>query len=183
MKWFRHDADSHNNLKFQDLLDKYKMMGYGVFWICCEMVASQVELKELKFQIPKKRDWKRYLRKKTGISGSTLDAILQVLADCSLIDKKALKRGSLSIPKMEDRMDEYSIAVSRGYRESKYKVNTKYPNNTTQHITTQDKTGSSKKPYYKGQEMRKKGGKWWVLPEDSSSWLEFAGKKEDIEYL
>lgn len=37
-----------------------------------------------------------------------------------------------------------------------------------------------KKPYYDDQEMRKKDGKWWVIPKDQGSWLEFAGKEEDI---
>lgn len=41
-----------------------------------------------------------------------------------------------------------------------------------------------KKPYYKqtGEEMRYSAQKWWVLPTDNSSWLEFVGKESDIEW-
>jgi hypothetical protein len=39
------------------------------------------------------------------------------------------------------------------------------------------------KPFYRGQEMREKPkGKWWVLPNDGSAWLEFAGQEKDIEF-
>jgi len=37
-----------------------------------------------------------------------------------------------------------------------------------------------KKPYFRGEEMRKSKGKWWVLPKDNSYWLEFAGKEKEI---
>jgi hypothetical protein len=38
------------------------------------------------------------------------------------------------------------------------------------------------KPTYKGMEMRKQGGKWFVIPLDGGKWLEFGGKEKDIEY-
>jgi len=41
---------------------------------------------------------------------------------------------------------------------------------------------SFKKPYFRGQEMRKKQNKWWVLPSDGSDWLEFVGTEKDIEW-
>jgi hypothetical protein len=39
-----------------------------------------------------------------------------------------------------------------------------------------------KKPYFKGLEMRKAQGKWWVIPKGGGKWLEFAGKELDITY-
>jgi len=44
------------------------------------------------------------------------------------------------------------------------------------------KSSSFKKPYFLGEEMRKSKGKWWVLPQDGSPWLEFAGDLKDIKY-
>lgn len=42
---------------------------------------------------------------------------------------------------------------------------------------------SKTKPYFNGQEMRKKSGKWWVIPEgDGHPWLEYAGKESEIEW-
>lgn len=40
----------------------------------------------------------------------------------------------------------------------------------------------NKKPFYEGKEMRRSKGKWWVLPDDGSKWLEFAGKESDITW-
>ena len=37
-----------------------------------------------------------------------------------------------------------------------------------------------KKPFFRGEEMRRWKNRWWVLPADGSSWLEFAGKESDI---
>jgi len=39
------------------------------------------------------------------------------------------------------------------------------------------------KPYFRGEEMRKSKGRWWVLPKDNGTWLEFAGKEKEIEWL
>jgi len=39
-----------------------------------------------------------------------------------------------------------------------------------------------KKPYFHGEEMRKKGSKWFVLPLEGGSWLEFAGNETEIEW-
>ena len=50
-------------------------------------------------------------------------------------------------------------------------------------IEREEKDSSfKKKPYYKGEEMRLKGDKWWVIPSEGGQWLEFMGKKEDIKY-
>ena len=49
-------------------------------------------------------------------------------------------------------------------------------------IYTKKSSSFKKKPFYKGEEMRKSKGKWWVLPCDGSPWLEFAGDLKNIEY-
>lgn len=42
---------------------------------------------------------------------------------------------------------------------------------------------SKNKPYFRGGEMRQdQRGKWWVIPKDGGSWLEFAGLEEEIEW-
>ena len=153
MKWFRHDSDAHNNLKFQELLDRYKMIGYGVWWVCCELVANQSDPKKGGFSISKKKNWTKRLRKITGISGSTLDGILQLLAESNLISKKALKSGSLSIPKMKDRMDDYSERVRRVFEQSKNNVPVQH--NTTHNNTKHNNTPNPLNNYKNGKELLK----------------------------
>ena len=55
----------------------------------------------------------------------------------------------------------------------------------TKEIIQKKKTSFKKKrkPYYEGMEMRLKGGKWWCIPTDGGEWLEFAGKKKDINWV
>lgn len=43
-------------------------------------------------------------------------------------------------------------------------------------------SSSKKKPFFRGMEMRKAQNKWWVLPHDKGQWLEFVGKKSEIEW-
>jgi len=45
-----------------------------------------------------------------------------------------------------------------------------------------NKSSSKLKPYFRGDEMRKAQGKWWVLPKDGGDWLEFAGKEKEIKW-
>ena len=49
-------------------------------------------------------------------------------------------------------------------------------------VSIEKKSTSLKKPYFKGNEMRKAQGKWWVLPKEGGQWLEFVGSEEDIVY-
>ena len=44
------------------------------------------------------------------------------------------------------------------------------------------KFSSKGKPHFRGDEMRWKDSKWWVLPADGGSWLEYAGSKEEIDW-
>jgi len=56
---------------------------------------------------------------------------------------------------------------------------------TNRNKTIRKKTNSSsfkKKPYYRGDEMRKSQGKWWVLPSDGGDWLEFNAPEKDITW-
>jgi len=40
----------------------------------------------------------------------------------------------------------------------------------------------NKKPFYMGEEMRKKNGKWMVIPKDGGPWCEYADKEDKIEW-
>ena len=56
MKWFRHNSDSYSNLKIQELIGEHGIEGYGVWWICCELVAQQGE----KFSLKNTKNWTKY---------------------------------------------------------------------------------------------------------------------------
>ncbi len=179
MRWFKHDSISYNNLKFQDLLDQYKMVGYGVWWVCCELVAQQVEGKRPTYSITKDKNWLKKLYKITEISYPTLQKILQLLADSNLISKKALKIGTLSIPKMKERCDEYTDKIGRKSRQSRDNISLEQ-NRTDKNREEEIGVSSfKKKRYYDGLEMRFSKDKWWVIPKEGGRWLEFTGDLKD----
>lgn len=39
------------------------------------------------------------------------------------------------------------------------------------------------RPFYKGEEMRMKDDKWWVIPKEGGSWCEYNDKAEKIEWI
>ena len=59
------------------------------------------------------------------------------------------------------------------------KVEPKIDNRT---IKKRQYSSLKKKPYFRGEPMRWYREKWWVIPKDGGSWLEFAGEKKDIEW-
>ena len=49
-------------------------------------------------------------------------------------------------------------------------------------VRKEEETSSSKKPFFRGQEMRKAQGRWWILPPDGGEWLEFNASEKEIEW-
>lgn len=109
MKWFRHETDAHTNLKLQAVLEMFGLEGIGYYWCCIELVGLQGE----RCKIDAKKMWKMYLSKFVGVNEDRQDQILTLLADIELIDKKALNKGDLYIPKLAERLDDYTKRVSR----------------------------------------------------------------------
>ena len=173
MKWFKHHTDAHNNLKFQKIFKDFGSEGYGLFWICVELVGREGN----NFRVSAEKEWFSYLEKNSGIERKKIKTILQAFADTNLVDKKALNKGELYLPKLQERVDEYTDKVGRKSRQS--------PDIVGKEEKRTDKkrrdTSFSKKMFYKGLEVRKAQGKLWVLPPDGGKWLEFAGKEEEIE--
>ena len=110
MKWFKHESDAHTNMKLQALIDKLGIAGYGYYWACVELVASQGGDT---FRVAKDKHWEQHLKKMLSIEPKEQKKYLVVLATHNLIDLKALKNGDLYIPKLEERCDEYSEKKKR----------------------------------------------------------------------
>lgn len=104
MKWLKHQTDSRNDLDVQIILEEYGAEGFGVFWLCLELVASQGE----NYQIKKQKDWLKYISKLSKIDQKRTEEILHRLASIGLVDKKSLNRGHLHVPKMSKYADEYN---------------------------------------------------------------------------
>jgi len=108
MKWYKHFTDSHSNLKFQKLLKEYGLFGYGMWWVCCEVVGKSGN----KFRVAPNKWWKQHLLDVSKWTEIELNKFLEVLADSNLISKHLLNKGYLAIPKMTEYADEYSHKVA-----------------------------------------------------------------------
>lgn len=109
MKWFKHETDAHMNLKLQSVIDRYGLAGYGYYWSCVELVAKEGE----NYRIKSEKDWKIYFKKFLNLEIEMQDTFLLFFAEKDLIEKKALNKGDLYIPKLEDRQDDYTNKVRR----------------------------------------------------------------------
>ena len=109
MKWFKHETDAHTNLKLQSVIDIHGVGAFGFYWICVELVGLQGE----NFKLSPEKNWKNYLKKFSGLHEDTIETLLDCFAKTNLIDKRALSRGILYIPKLEERQDEYTQKLRR----------------------------------------------------------------------
>ena len=92
-------------------MEEFGVDGYGVFWICCELIAQQGQ----NYQINNNKNWKKALTKITKIPSDNLERIIIKLGELNLIDKKALEENCLFIPKMEEYSDDYTKKQRRMY--------------------------------------------------------------------
>lgn len=118
MKWFKHETDAHTNLKLQNVIDTFGLEAYGYYWMCVELVALQSE----NFHLNSEKNWKNYLKKLSGLLSEQQDLYLQLFAEINLIDKKSLIKGTLSIPKLAERCDEYTDKLRRKSRHTRDNV-------------------------------------------------------------
>ena len=114
MKWFKHQSDAYSNLKMQQMMCELGTEGYGHFWICIELVAQQGK----NCRIDAKKCWKKSLLFITRTDEEKMERILTIFAEVELIDKKALNKGDLYIPKLRDYSDDYTNKVRRVSRQS-----------------------------------------------------------------
>lgn len=120
MKWFQHQSNAHRDFNVEPFVDKFGLEGYGLYWICAEIIAEKGE----GYQISEKQGWKRYLISRSRFVEGKVDEILLEMAELNLIDKKALEKGILYIPKMEKYSDDYTKKIQRVSGQGTDKVRT-----------------------------------------------------------
>lgn len=103
MKWFKHQSDSHTNLKIKELIRRHKLEGYGFFFLILEFVAKNSE----NFRISHEKVWKKELQEISKLSQKKMELLLATLTELDLISKISFKKGILSVPKMKEYIDNY----------------------------------------------------------------------------
>jgi len=170
MKWIKHFSNAHDNLKFEEIIDKFGWEGYAYYWVLLELVAEQ----GTNFRLPSGKCWKIKGRKLFKVSNKKFDNYLNLLAKNKLISKKALNNGTLSIPKMQEYADEYTRKVRSNSRHAPDKL----PLEEEENRIEQKK---KKKFFYDNLPLiQKKDKSWWVI-HGIGDWRKFVGNTKDIE--
>lgn len=118
MKWFKHHSDTHTNLKTGAVIAEKGIVGYGFWWLCVELIASQGD----QYSLGAEKNWKAWLIRNSGLSKEEVNDILEYFAKERLIDETDLKEARLSIPNLAEYCDDYE---SRRERKSTNTVRTK----------------------------------------------------------
>lgn len=113
MKWFRHESDSHTNVKMRMMFRKHGLAGYGLVWVCREMAAKEGNA----FRVATSKDWLITLSESTKLSIEDLSPMLSYAAEIGLIDGDAYSKGDLYVPKMVEYTDDYFKRHKRVYEQ------------------------------------------------------------------
>ena len=109
MKWFQHKSDAYTDLKLQAIIDEFGMEGYGLYWVCCELIAQQGD----DYHLNNIEIWLSALKRITRIKEEKVKEIIVKFASLTLICEDSLEKGILYIPKMANYSDDYSKRVRR----------------------------------------------------------------------
>lgn len=171
MKWIKHFSNAHNNLKFEEIIDKFGWEGYAYYWVLLELVAEQGS----NFRLPPGKCWKIRGKKLFKLSNEKFDDYLNLLAQKRLISKKALSNGTLYIPKMQEYADEYTrkLLTNSGVTPDKLPLE--------ENRIEENRIEKKRSLFFKNLPIRKKDNKLWVIPKDGGAWKEFCGDLKDLE--
>ena len=51
MKWFKHDSNASRDAKLEKLIMKYGVEGYGLYWYCIEIIAGELSIENITFEL------------------------------------------------------------------------------------------------------------------------------------
>ena len=102
MKWMKHDSNANADAKLRKLRSKYGMEGYGLYWLCLEYVAANVEKHNLTFELEHDSE---LLSIDTGIHHELVQEMMAYMCNLELFEND---RGVITCLKMATRTDEYT---------------------------------------------------------------------------
>jgi len=99
MKWFKHDSDASLDTKLKRVRNKYGMEGYGLYWYCLEMIAKNVTLHNLTFEL---EDDAELISLDTGIHQERVQDMMMDFVKWGLFENS---NGNVTCMKMLKRID------------------------------------------------------------------------------
>lgn len=174
MKWFRHDAAANQDAKLKRVRMKYGMEGYGLYWYCIELVASNVEQNKITFELEHDAE---IISFDTGIHYERVNEMMAYMVDLGLFEDSS---GTITCMKLAKRADEYTAK----YLKTKLEViNSRHTPDTIRTISSPkemkgdekklNKTTVFKKPTY-DEVFSYMTERQWTSPETrANDWLDY----------
>lgn len=100
MKWFKHDSDANADAKLKKVRIKYGMEGYGLYWYCLEMIASEVSKDKLTFELEHDSE---IIAHDTGIHYERVQEMMTYMVNLGLFEESS---GVVTCLKMAQRLDQ-----------------------------------------------------------------------------
>lgn len=107
MKWFKHDTDANMDAKLQEILLDYGLEGYGLYWYCLELIATNVTSDKLTFEL--EHDC-RVIARNTGSTVQKVQEMMKKFIDLELFDNSD---GRVFCLKLAQRCDDFTAKAVR----------------------------------------------------------------------
>lgn len=100
MRWFKHDTDAHRDAKLKRVIIKYGMEGYGLYWHCIELIASNIDHHNLTFELEHDAE---IISHDTGIHPERVQEMVAYMVDQGLFENST---GTITCMKLAKRLDQ-----------------------------------------------------------------------------
>ena len=100
MKWFKHDSDANHDARLKRVRMKYGMEGYGLYWYCLELIAKDVDVTNLTFELEHDAE---IISHDTGIHVEMINEMMAYMVNQGLFENAGK---SITCMKMAKRLDQ-----------------------------------------------------------------------------
>lgn len=107
MKWFKHDSNASIDAKLRRVMLKYGVEGYGLYWYCLELIARNVEIHNLTFELEHDAE---LIAADTGLHQERVQEMMLDFVKLGLFESES---GVITCLKLATRTDEYTQKLLR----------------------------------------------------------------------
>jgi len=150
----------------------------------CGIYATGVYLSLCRHANKEQTCWPSYkkMAEELKISIKQVGRSIKILEEQNIIKKIRIAKKLNNRYLLLDKSEWTNSPITKDHQSNHIRTNSPIYSKDTQLNYTNKKEDKKLRPYFRGMQMRKKNEKWYCIPKDGGDWLEFAGKKEDIQW-
>ena len=105
MKWYKHDSNANMDAKLQAVILEYGAEGYGLYWYCLELIASNVDADNLSFELEHDA---RIIARNLGMGVQRCEEMMKFMISLGLFEAS---NGVITCLKLAKRADDYTAKL------------------------------------------------------------------------